>query len=288
MQCSACGADNPAGARFCSECGAAQAALCPECGHHNRAGSRFCNACGARVDGQSVPASAPSAPTASREERRWATVLFADLSGFTAMSERMDHEDVKELADMCAERMSAEVRRFGGTVLNVMGDAIVAVFGAPVAHEDDAERAVRAGLAIRDCQLSSSADLMSVPLRVHVGINTGEVMAGLMGPEDRRDYTVMGDVVNTAARLMSAAATGTVLVGEETYLSTRQRIDYGTATPVDAKGKDRPACPGKRWNRSISRASGPSARHRWSAATTSSRCSRESGRRSRGIDAYTS
>jgi class 3 adenylate cyclase/tetratricopeptide (TPR) repeat protein len=168
------------------------------------------------------------------------TVLFADLSGFTSMSERMDPEDVQALANTCAERMSAEVRRFGGTVLNVMGDAIVAVFGAPVAHEDDADRAVRAGLAIRDCQLSGSTEPTSVPLRVHVGINTGEVMAGLVGPEERRDYTVMGDTVNTAARLMSAAATGTVLVGEETYLSTRQRIDYDALTPVDAKGKDRP------------------------------------------------
>jgi class 3 adenylate cyclase/tetratricopeptide (TPR) repeat protein len=166
--------------------------------------------------------------------------LFADLSDFTAMSERMDPEDVKALAHRCSEQMSAAVRSFGGTVVNVMGDAIVAVFGAPVAHEDDAERAVRAGLAIRDCQLSGSTDPAAVPLRVHVGINTGEVVAGLVGPEERRDYTVMGDTVNTAARLMSAAAAGTVLVGEETYLSTRQRIRYDQVPPVDAKGKDRP------------------------------------------------
>src|SRR6476660_1305564 len=110
MTCSACGADNPAGARFCNECGAAQAAVCPACGHANRAGSRFCNACGVRVDGQPTPAPvAPTlaAPVTSREERRWVTVLFADLSGFTSMSERMDPEDVQALANTCAERMSA-------------------------------------------------------------------------------------------------------------------------------------------------------------------------------------
>jgi hypothetical protein len=127
MQCSACGAENPAGARFCNACGAAQAATCPACGHHNRAGSRFCNDCGARIDGTSTPspsAPSPRAPATSHEERRWVTVLFADLSGFTSISERLDPEDVKTLANTFAEQMSAEVRRFGGTVLNVMGDAI--------------------------------------------------------------------------------------------------------------------------------------------------------------------
>src|SRR5688572_21019670 len=116
MPCLACGADNPAEARFCSACGAAQAAACPACGHANRTGSRFCNACGARLDSSPVRVASP--PTTPREERRWVTILFADLSGFTAIAERMDPEDLKAFADECAERMSAEVRRFGGTVLN--------------------------------------------------------------------------------------------------------------------------------------------------------------------------
>jgi class 3 adenylate cyclase len=128
--------------------------------------------------------------------------------------------------------MSAVVRAFGGTVVNVMGDAIIAVFGAPVAHEDDAERAVRAGLAIGDAQMASSTDPTSAPLRVHVGINTGEVVAGLVGPKERRDYTVMGDTVNTAARLLSGAATGTVLVGDPALF-------FRTATALlDADGDD--------------------------------------------------
>jgi len=167
-------------------------------------------------------------------------VLFADLSGFTSISERMDPEDVKALAHHCSERLAEEVRRFGGTVINVMGDAVLAVFGAPLAHEDDAERAVRAGLAIRECSLSPAESPAPGELTVHVGINTGEVMAGLLGPQERRDYTVMGDAVNTAARLMSAAPAGTVLVGEETYRATSGRVHYRQMAPVEAKGKERP------------------------------------------------
>src|SRR5439155_9368603 len=122
--------------------------------------------------------------------RRWVTVLFADLSGFTAISGQLDPEDVKALAQRCAERMSEEVRRFGGTVINVVGDQIVAVFGAPLAHEDDAERAVRAGLAIRDCALLDDA---SRPMQVHGGIKTGEVMGGWGRPRGPPGYAIMGD-----------------------------------------------------------------------------------------------
>src|SRR5262249_26701479 len=180
-----------------------------------------------------------SAPTgAPRDERRWATVLFADLSGFTAMAERMDPEDVKALAHRCLGRLSEEVLRFGGTVVNVMGDGLLAVFGAPIAHEDDAERAVRAAAAMRDCALID--DPGAPPIKLHVGINTGEVMAGLLGPLERRDYTVMGDTVNTASRLASAASPGSVLVGEETYRATQRVARYRGVPPVEAKGKERP------------------------------------------------
>lgn len=172
-----------------------------------------------------------------REERRWVTLLFADISGFTAMSEQMDPEDVKAMAHRCTERMGEQVRRFGGTVLNVAGDQVFAVFGAPVAHEDDAERAVRAGLAIRECLLSQDS---TPPIQVHIGINTGEVMAGLVGPAEHRPYTVMGDAVNTAARLMSAAPSGSVLVGEETWRATRRVVRCRELPPVAVKGKERP------------------------------------------------
>jgi class 3 adenylate cyclase/tetratricopeptide (TPR) repeat protein len=175
--------------------------------------------------------------TTPREERRRATVLFADLTGFTSLSEQLDPEDVKTLAHRCTERLSEEVRRFGGTVINIAGDQVVAAFGAPVAHEDDAERAVRAALAMRDCPLQDNA---SRPIQIHLGVNTGEVMAGLIGPEEHQGYTVMGDTTNVAARLMSAAPAGSVLVGEETWRATRGVIRYRDLAPVLAKGKQQP------------------------------------------------
>jgi class 3 adenylate cyclase/DNA-binding SARP family transcriptional activator len=175
-----------------------------------------------------------------REERRWVTVLSADLPGFTSLAERLDPEDLKALAHQCAERLSAEVHRFGGTVINIMGNAMLAVFGAPVANEDDAERAVRAGLAMRDLALIWPGDPDERRIEVRVGINTGDVMAGLVGPEERRDYTVMGGAVHIAAGLMSGAPAKAVVVGEETYRVTRGRVRYREVPPVSTGGRDRP------------------------------------------------
>ena len=170
----------------------------------------------------------------SKEERRWATLLFADLSGFTALSERMDPEDVKALAHHCAERLSQEVRRFGGTVIAMAGDQVMAAFGAPVTHEDDAERAVRAALAMRDCPLQ---DRTGRPIQVHVGINTGEVMAGLIGPLGATGIRGHGRYTNVAARLMSAAPAGSVLVGEETWRATRRCHPLSRLAAHPGKGK---------------------------------------------------
>jgi class 3 adenylate cyclase len=150
-----------------------------------------------------------------REERRWVTVLSADLPGFAPLAERLDPEDLKAFADRRVERLSAEIHRFGGTLIKIMGNAMLAVFGAPVANEDDAERAVRAGLAIRDLALIWPGDPDEPWIEIPVGINTGDVMAGLVGPTERRDYTVMGRAVNIATRLMSRAPAKTVVVGEK-------------------------------------------------------------------------
>jgi len=230
--CPACGTHAEAGQRFCGECGTVLQNVCAACGAKNPVSYRFCGTCGSPLLTRLSPQSAPP-----REERRWATVLFADVSGFTAMSEHMDPEDVKTQADRWANRLSEEVRRFGGTVISIVGDEVYAVFGAPIAHEDDAERAVRAGLAMRALNLS---DDPAHTIRVHVGINTGDVMAGFIGPEGRRDYTVMGDIVNTAARLLKAATSGSVLVGESTYRETQRLVRYQAVTPILAKGKDKP------------------------------------------------
>jgi class 3 adenylate cyclase/tetratricopeptide (TPR) repeat protein len=241
MRCASCGTDNREGRKFCSNCGTALLVGCPVCGSQNEIDERFCGQCGARLDGQApaVPQEAGATPQQTfAEERRLVSVLFADLAGFTSMSEGMDPEAVKTLAGHCADLMSEEVRRFGGTVSSVMGDAIMAMFGAPVSHEDDPERAVRAAVAMRE--RIAAVEGAPKKLQLHVGINTGETMAGLMGPDEARDYTAMGDTTNTAARLMSAAPTGSIYIGRETYLATRHSVVCRPVDPVTAKGKAEP------------------------------------------------
>lgn len=231
LSCSSCGAENGAEQQFCGSCGVMLRAPCPNCGVVNPPDFAFCGSCGAPLPATLSGQAAPS------EERRRATVMFADLSGWTALAEQLDPEDVKALAHAATQQMGAEVRRFGGTVTTVMGDAIMAVFGAPVAHEDDAERAIRAALAMRGSVPSS--DLRLSQIELHIGINTGEGMAGMVGPEGRRDYTFVGDVTNTASRLQSAAAAGEILVGEETHASARG-AEYEDRPPLVVKGKEGP------------------------------------------------
>jgi len=172
------------------------------------------------------------------EERRWATVLFADLSGFTALSERTDPEDVRSMVDRCMRAMGEIVERFGGAVDKVIGDALMAVFGAPVAHDDDPARAVRAALEIQQQASRNAEDFCN--LQVRVGVNTGEVLFARVGPDSRRELTVMGDAVNTAARLQAAAPAGGVMVGEQTREATGGDIEYEDTAPVLAKGKSAP------------------------------------------------
>jgi class 3 adenylate cyclase len=166
------------------------------------------------------------------------TVMFADLSGFTALSERTDPEEIRSIVDRCMGEMGEVVDRFGGSVDKVIGDALMAVFGAPVAHEDDPERAVRAALEIQRRASEQAEDFGG--LGVSIGINTGEVIFAPVGPQERRDLTVMGDAVNTAARLQAAAPPRAVLVGEQTRAASTRAIAYEAVKPVVAKGKQAP------------------------------------------------
>jgi class 3 adenylate cyclase/tetratricopeptide (TPR) repeat protein len=185
-------------------------------------GARFCAECGQdlRLRG---------------DERRVVTVVFADLVGYTALSESRDPEQVKNFIDSCFEHLVADIDAFGGRVDKIIGDAIVALFGAPVAHEDDAERAVRAALRMQTTLASCSADL-GIAVQMRIGVNTGEVLVGAL--RSGGDYTAMGDVVNTANRLQTAAPPGEVLVGSATYAATRRVISYETLEPIDAKGRE--------------------------------------------------
>ena len=251
-------------------CGAPLAATCPSCGAESPPGAKFCIDCGTPLGGGTraasaappSPAPAPAAaqtgqgaglfggqlpgagagwgPAASLpEERRKATVLFADLSGYTAVAERLDPEAVKSFVDRALRRLGQEVLRYGGTVDKYIGDNVMAVFGAPVAHEDDPERAVRAGLAMQAAmdEINKGIEAATgVRFSLRVGINSGEVLAGQVGD----GYTVIGDAVNVASRLQSAARPGSVTVGQTTHRSTRGLIEYDELEPLTLKGKAEP------------------------------------------------
>src|SRR5688572_11450875 len=166
-----------------------------------------------------------------RKERKVVTVLFCDLVGSTAQAEEMDPEDVAALLAQFHARVKEELERFGGTVEEVIGEAVMALFGAPVAHEDDPERAVRAALAIREWAQEAGE------LQVRVGITTGEALVALTAQPQTGEGMASGDVVNTAARLQSNAPENGVLVDETTYRATRNSIEYGHVRAVEAKGK---------------------------------------------------
>jgi len=199
-------------------------------------------ACGTVLEGAAPaapppePEQAPALVEAPPEERRRVTVLFADLSGYTAVAERMDPEAVKSLVGRSLRRLGQEVERYGGTVDKYIGDNVMALFGAPVAHEDDAERAVRAALGMQDAMEEINVQLgasHNVSFALRVGLNTGEVVAGAVGD----GYTVIGDTVNVASRLQAASQPGSVTVGEPTYRATREAIEYRRLEPLRLKGK---------------------------------------------------
>ena len=197
---------------------------CQSCGQANPEGFRLCGMCGTSL----------AAPiTERREERKVVSVLFCDLVGFTQRAERLDPEDVRAILGPYHARVRQELERHGGTVEKFIGDAVMALFGAPTTHEDDAERAVRAALAIRDVATDQGIEL-------RIGITTGEVLVSLDAIPSEGEGMASGDVVNTAARLQSAAPVNGVLVDETTYRATRHTVDYGDAPPVEAKGKSRP------------------------------------------------
>ena len=203
---------------------------CATCAHPVPSGARFCPSCGSPVD---------VASGTSLEERRVVTVLFADLVGYTALAEHRDPENVKHFIESCFERLVADIETFGGRVDKLLGDAIVALFGAPVAHEDDAERAVRAGLRMQETLARFASERRAVeegpPIEMRVGINTGEVLVGTLAGTE---YTAMGDVVNTASRLQSIAPPGRVLIGSATAALCSGAIDREPFGVTQIRGRD--------------------------------------------------
>ena len=204
--------------------------VCSVCGEENSDRARFCQACAAPIE---------PGPEAA-EERRIVSVLFVDLVGFTTRAERLDPEDVRAILSRYHERARSEIERFGGAVEKFVGDAVMAVFGAPVAHGDDPERAVRAALAVRDALQEMDVADPTLDLRARLAVNTGEAIVALRARPNLGEAMVAGDVVNTASRLQVAAPVDGVIVGEQTYASTRTVIQYEPIESIHAKGKTEP------------------------------------------------
>ncbi len=231
LACPTCGALNQMGFAFCGSCGSSLERVCPTCGAANPPANRFCGSCGTALDEASE--SSPGI-----EERKVVSMLFADLTASTEMASRLDPEDLRAVLRPFFDAMTEEIDRYGGTVEKYIGDAIVAAFGAPVAHEDDPERAIRCALAMqgRLPDLNDAlAEQAGVELSLRIGINTGEVIAHSI-----EEGIVTGEAVNIAARFQSLAAPGRVVIGERTHRDTRHAFTFSDLGELTVKGVDRP------------------------------------------------
>jgi class 3 adenylate cyclase/tetratricopeptide (TPR) repeat protein len=255
MKCLRCRHNNSSGQKFCGECGAQLAGFCSECGASNPPGQKFCGGCGARL-GQDLPSSRFESPqaytpkhlaeriltskTALEGERKQVTVLFVDIVGSTSQSERLDPEEAHALMGRAIELMVEEVHRCEGTVNQFLGDGIMALFGAPIAHEAHARRAVQAALAIRKALSPLDEELRGMGrtgLQVRQGLNTGLVVVGSIGTDLRMDYTAVGDITNVAARLQHAAEPGSILISGKTRRLIEGYFQLRSVGAIDLKGK---------------------------------------------------
>ncbi len=259
MKCTTCGHINDEGASFCSNCGTALALTCPVCSTPYTAGASFCSNCGAKLGAEAaqaddslaryLPAELQAKLEAARAgrtmagERRTITMLFADVQGSTAAAEKLDPEEWAEVVNGAFERLIRPVYRYEGTLARLMGDAILAFFGAPIAHEDDPERAVMAGLEMLSAAKPYAREVKArwgVDFDLRVGINTGLVVVGEVGSDLRVEYSALGDAVNVAARMEQTAAPGTLQVTGTTHRLIDQLFDFEELEPVEAKGKSEP------------------------------------------------
>ena len=202
MKCPKCQFENPEGDKFCNECGSKLQLACPECGKVNPTGSKFCNECGERLE---RAVETEKAVPEVEGERKHVTVLFSDLSGYTTMSERLDPEKVKEITSRIFEEIALVVTRYEGFIEKYVGDAVMALFGVPKAHEDDPIRAIRAAREIHELVDSMSPEVeksIGRPISMHTGINTGLVVTGEVDME-KGTLGVAGDTINLASRLQT-------------------------------------------------------------------------------------
>ena len=252
MACAGCGFDASPDFAFCPRCGRKLPSPCPACGTPCEPDFAFCPRCGAARSGAATarteapaagarePAAKTKDPAVREADRRQVTVLFADLTGFTSLAERLDPEEVRAFQNALFETLARSIERYDGFVEKFVGDAVMAVFGAPVAHEDDPERALDAALDMleRAVELGERwAARLGQHVMLHIGVHSGPVVAGSLGAAAGAAYAVTGDTVNTTARLLAAAAPGTVLVSDATHTLTRHRFSFEPGGELALRGK---------------------------------------------------
>ena len=234
MKCTGCGFDAQPDFAFCPKCGT---------GLGTAPGAPAAPAPAVVAEARPPPRRAAGGAPAEESDRRTVTVLFADLCGFTGLSERLDPEEIRALQDDMFAELTVAVERFNGFVDKFVGDALLALFGAPIAHEDDPERALGAALAMGECIAAVSERWqrrLGEPLALHIGINTGPVVAGGQGASGASAYSVTGDTVNTASRLQTTAEPGDILVGPVTHRLTRHAFAFDAFGELTLKGRARP------------------------------------------------
>src|SRR3989449_377170 len=255
MRCPQCRQDNPAGAKFCAGCGGRLEAVCPTCGHPNPPSSRFCNECGKPVAAPSVAAAALGSPEsytprylaqkiltsrhALEGERKQVTVLFADMKGSMELLAARDPEEARKILDPVLERMMEAVHRYEGTVNQVMGDGIMALFGAPLAHEDHAVRACYSALRMQEAVKRYAEEIRrveAIPVQIRVGLNSGEVVVRSIGSDLHMDYTAVGQTTHLAARMEQIADPGAIVITPDTLALVEGFIDVKPLGPVPVKG----------------------------------------------------
>ena len=258
MQCSQCRHPNRDEAKFCDQCGAPLLVPCPGCGTANSPGAKFCSQCGAALVATPPPAAAVapiaytprhlterilSSRSALEGERKLVTVLFADVVDSSALAQRFDPERLHQLLSQVLQLIAEAVHRYEGTVNQYLGDGLMALFGAPVALEDHAFRAVQAALTIQETIRGYSAQFQrehGAEVRLRVGLNTGPVVVGRIGDDLRMDYTAVGNTTHLAARMQTLAEPGTILVTEDVHRFVAGQVRSESLGPVEVKGQRAP------------------------------------------------
>ncbi|MBT4266045.1 MAG: AAA family ATPase [Deltaproteobacteria bacterium] len=257
MKCQKCESENSENRKFCRECGVKLLVICPECKSENLPVDKFCGECGGNLRKSSessaldfekpetyTPQHLSSKILSTRQhiegERKLVTVFFADVAEFTAMSEKNDPEDIRNIMDGCFEILMNHIHRYEGTITQFLGDGLMALFGAPLAHEDHARRACFAGLAVQKDLVAYGGKVKKeygFDFKMRIGLNSGMVMVGSVGDDLRMDYIAVGDTVNLAARMETAANRGTVLVSKNVHNLVQAYFEFESRGKLDLKGK---------------------------------------------------